>query len=200
VYPAALQGLREARATTELAARNRGLPLVWANGETSEQFASTGVSQIQALAQRYQAEAVLLARQAPGESSAANLRWQLVFRGATQELSGGVEDGPNLAAEQLSRYYAVSGKDSLKLVLEVAGVDGIEAYAGTLNYLSGLLLVRSVSVESLQADVIRLQLELRGNQESLRRILAVDHRLSELVSPTAEASATLSYRYNHLPE
>lgn len=194
VYPAALQGLREARAATELAARNRGLPLLWASAETSEQYAVGALPQIQALAQRYGAEAVLLARMAG--DTAANLRWQVVFRGASQDAGGGPEAGPALAAEQISRYYAVSGKDAVNLVMEVSGVESVEAYASTLSYLGNLLLVRGVSLEALQGNVMRLQLALRGTPESLQRVLAVDRRLSAVEPATAEAGAVLNYRYN----
>ncbi|MGE0190209.1 MAG: DUF2066 domain-containing protein [Steroidobacteraceae bacterium] len=196
VYPATLQGMREARDATELVAKNRGLPLVWALAETSEQFASNSLSQIQALAQRYQADAVLLARMSADDSDLSNLRWQLVFRGASQESSGGLEDGPDFAAEQISRYYAVSGKDSTTLLMEVSGVDSIKAYASTMNYLNGLLIVRGVSMQSLHGQVMRLRLELRASEESLRRVLAVDQRLSAQASALANASGMLSYRYN----
>ncbi len=196
VYPAALQGLREARAATELAAKNRGLPLVWANAEASEQYPASALTQIAALGQRYEADAVLLARMTGSEQSAANLRWQVVFRGASQEAGGGAETGPGLAAEQISRYYAVSSKEAIRLVMDVSGVDSIDAYANTLNYLGGLLLVRGVAVEALQGGTLRLLVDLRGTAETLQRVLAVDQRLSAQESTVAEAGATLSYRYN----
>lgn len=192
VYPTALQGLREARAATELAARNRGLPVVWAGAETSEQYPATALAEIQSLAQRYEAEAVLLARMG-ASGTPSDLRWQLVFRGTTQEAAGGVEDGPALAAEQMGRYYAVSSREVIQMPMRVSGVDGIEAYGNTLNYLSGLLLVRGVAVTSLQGDELRLQLELRGSAEGLRRVLAVDKRLTAI---SAEADAgVLRYQY-----
>jgi hypothetical protein len=197
VYPTTLQGRREARAATELAAKNRGLPVVWALAESSEQFPVNNLGQIQALAQRYQAEAVLLARSTQDDPSLTNLRWQLVFRGTTHESHGDMGEGPYLAAEQISRYYGASGKESTRLVMEVSGVSSIEAYAKTLDYLQSLLMVRNLSVQSLQGDVIRLQLELRGNQQALQRVLAIEQRLSIQASSMADASATMSYRFTH---
>lgn len=204
VYPNALQGLREAYATTEQSAKTRGVPVVWANALNSESFAPGSLPQIQELAGRYGAAAVLLARPGPGEVSAANLRWQMVFNGTTQERLGSAEEGPNLAAEVLGRYYAAAGKEWVRVSMEVSGVDSLAAYARTVGYLNGLLMVRNVAVESLQRDVLRLQVELRGNQDALRRAMAVDQKLVETaLAPEAAAAvpavspAVLSYRYNN---
>ncbi|MGC3981004.1 MAG: DUF2066 domain-containing protein [Steroidobacteraceae bacterium] len=202
VYPQALQGLREASMATEQTAKLRGVPIVWANGETSEQFSATSTQQLQELARRYDASAVLLARVNPSAVTAASLRWQMVFNGGTQEMAGSAEEGPNLAADVLGRYYASAGKETTRLVLEVAGMDNLDAYANTLSYVGNLLMVRNVAVESLQRDVLRVQLDVRGSQESLRRALAIDQRLIEVPSPVIDATAqpggsanTLIYRY-----
>jgi hypothetical protein len=203
VYPQALQGMREAYMASENTARLRGVPILWANGVTSEQFAGAGVQKLQELAQQYQAAAVLLARTDPAAPTAATLHWQLVFNGATQEMNGSAEDGPNLAAEVLSRYYAASSKEAVSVQMEVAGIDNLDAYARATNYLNGMLMVRGTSVLSLQRDVLTVRLELRGNQESLRRALAVDQRLVEATAPPLDATAApvtdsagvLKYRY-----
>lgn len=203
VYPVALQGMREAYTATEQTARLRGVPIVWANGVTSEQYAGVGPQKVQELAQQYNAVAVLLARSDAAATTPASMHWQLVFNGTSQETTGSAEEGPNLAAEVLSRYYAASSKEAVGLQMEVAGIDNLDAYARTTSYLSGMLMVRSVAVLSLQGLVLTVRLELRGNRESLRRALAVDQRLVETtaaavdttVAPTADAGAPLQYRY-----
>jgi hypothetical protein len=207
VYPQALQGMREAYTATEQTARLRGVPILWANGVTSEQLPANGLQKLQELAQQYESVAVLVARTDPAAPTAASLRWQLVFNGATQEMTGSAEDGANLAAEVLSRYYASSSKESVTLLMEVAGIDNLNAYARAISYLGGLLIVRGVSVVSLQGDLLNLRLELRGNQESLRRALVVDQRLIEVTAtaiapaldttavPTASVTGMLKYRY-----
>lgn len=203
VYPEALQGMREAYTAAEHTARVRGVPILWATGVTSEQFPPNGLPKLQELANRYDAVAVLVARVDPSAPTAAALNWQMVFNGSTQEMAGSAEEGPNLAAEVLSRYYAASGKDSVSLLMEISGVDNLDAYARTMSYLNGLLMVRNVSVTSLQRDVLSVRLELRGNQESLRRALAIDQRLIEAgapaidtsVAPSGNAANALTYRY-----
>lgn len=200
VLPSALQGLPEVRAALELAAKDRGLPIVWAETESSDGIASKGLAQIQALGAQYGAQAVLLARMAGGAASLAgmpaNLRWQLVFDGTSQEWSGALDEGVGLIAEQFSRYYAVSGKQVSQHLLEVSGVGSVQSYGQITNYLSSLLTVKRVSVQGLKGDVLHLQLEVRGTQATLRRLLAVDKQLIENEPSNVEAADVLRYRYN----
>lgn len=194
VFPNALQGLREARAAVEQTAKLRGVPIVWAGGETSEQFNNATAQQLQTLAERYAAAGVLLA-QVNDPVSAANLRWRFAFNGTQQDMQGAAEQGPNLAADVMGRYYAVAAKDAASVVLDISGIDELGAYANTLNYLSALSIVRSVQVESLQRDVVRLRLELRGNADALKRAIALDQRVL-LPGAVDGDAATLAYRYN----
>jgi len=191
VMPAALQGVREARAAVEQTAKLRGIPLIWARTEVSDHLNATSVPQAQALADRYGASAILSARMID-PTSATTLRWQFVFDGTSQEIDGATDEGPHLAADVLGRYYAVADKESTTVTMEVSGIDGIDAYGTTLTYLSGLSMVRTVKIEALQRDVLRLHLELRGNVENLQRSLEFDQKLSTQTN-MADASGTLVY-------
>lgn len=203
LYPQALRELREAHLATEQTARLRGLPIVWAGPETSEQYPAADLQALQELARRYDAVAVLVARVDAVAVSAAPLRWQMVFNGGVQEMSGPAAEGPHLAAEVLGRYYAATGKEVIQVFMEVSGIDGLDAYARTLNYLNGLVMVRNVSVVSLRRDVLNLHLELQGNHQSLRRALAIDPMLVEVTAPATAVDAIaangstgmLIYRY-----
>ena len=200
VFPVALQGLQEVRVITELAARDRGLPILWAGTESSENFASKGLAQIQALGAQYGAGAVLLARLAVtaqgADSPLGTIRWQLLFDGNSQEWNGSPEEGIAFAAEQLSRFYAVSGKQVSSSMLEVTGVNDLQTYGQITNDLSNFLTIKHISVQGLQGDVLRVQLEVRGNQTTLRRLLAVDKRFIELEAAPSQAADRLYYRYN----
>jgi uncharacterized protein len=191
VYPMALQGMREAQAVTEFAAQLRGLPIVWA-AELSDAYpiSASSIGPLQALAQRYDAAAVVVAR----GSSAASLNWQVVFNGTMRESIGSADEGPQLAADVLGAYYAVSGKESLKVTLDVTGIDGVDAYGNTLNLLLRNLLVRNVTVDSLNQDVVRFTLELRGTQQALERSFMLDKTL--LQTGVVDSSGVLKYRYN----
>jgi hypothetical protein len=196
IMPSTLQGVREARAAVEQTARLRGVPLIWAKTEVSERVAETNIQEIQALADRYRASGVLIARMID-PTSMATLRWQFVFGNSTQEIEGATDEGPHLAADVLGKYYAVADKETIIVALEVSGIDGFDAYGTTLNYLTSLSMVRTVKVDSVLQDVVRFHLELRGAVEKLRRGLELDQKLSTQQSAAdATPGETLVYRLN----
>jgi len=195
IVPSALQGVREARAAVEQTAKLRGVPLVWGRSESSERIGTGNIQQAQALADRYGATAVLLARMTD-PTSVTSVKWELVFDGTVQEIQGSIDEGPHLAADVLGRYYAVADKESAIMIMEVSGIDGFDAYATTLNYLVSLSTVRTVKVATLQRDSVRFQLELRGGIENLRRGLELDQKLAALQPGPVDASSVLMYRLN----
>lgn len=196
VMPGALQGVREARAAVEQTAKSRGVPLIWAKGEVSEKLSATNVAQYQPLADSYGASAVLVARMID-PTSITTIRWQLIFDGSVQEIQGAIDEGPHLAADVLGRSYAVAEKDTVMTTLDIAGIDGLDAYATTMNYMTGLSMVRSVKVDSVDKDHLRLNVEVRGKIESLRRGLELDQKLITQQSAEDVASGmTLVYRLN----
>ena len=194
IMPSPLQGVREARAAVEQTAKLRGVPLIWSKSEVSDHLNASSVQQLQALADHYGASAVLIARMID-PTSATTLRWQFVFDGVSQEIDGATDEGPHLAADVLGRYYSVADKQTELVTMEVSGIDGFDAYGTTLNYLAGLSMVRTVKVDSLQRDMVRFRLELRGNVENLRRNLELEQKLLSQQPPTdVSANTTLVYR------
>lgn len=203
VYPLALMGVPEVRAATESIAKERGLPVVWTALETSDQYSVTNGVQIQALATQYHADSVLLARSSTSTSTSADAaavateewRWQLVFRGTSQEWKGTLDQGVHTAADQIGRYYAVSPKQNSRQLIEISGINSVESYARVIQFFNDLLTVREVSIQALQADVLRVQLDLRGTQLSLRRLLSVASMLTEQNTSNADTAGVMSYRY-----
>lgn len=186
ILPSAIAGAVEARTAVEQAARARGIPLVWAS-ESSESLNAAG--QLVDVAARYRADGVLVGRLL-SDASAAVLKWSFVLGNAQSEAQGSWADGVNLAADNAARLFAVTANSTNQVTLDVAGISDLDAYAKTLNYLGGLSLVRAVGVESVARDVVRFKLSLRGDQNALRRTIALDQRLQ------AESSADqLSFRY-----
>lgn len=205
VYPLALMGVPEVRAATESIAKERGLPVVWTALETSDQYSVTNGVQIQALATQYHADSVLLARSSTSISASTSAdaaavateewRWQLVFRGTSQEWKGTLDQGVHTAADQIGRYYAVSPKQNSRQLIEISGINSVESYARVIQFFNDLLTVREVSIQALQADVLRVQLDLRGTQLSLRRLLSVASMLTEQNTSNADTAGVMSYRY-----
>jgi hypothetical protein len=113
-----------------------------------------------------------------GTPSGSLFDWSFTHAGQTAQGHGSLEDGVNLAADTLAaRYAPASSRGTSTLVLRVGGMDGLEAYAGLVDYLESLSVVRDVTVEALEGGILRLRLTVRGDRELLSRIAALDGRL-----------------------
>lgn len=152
-------------AAIEAAAQQRGLPIAWASGagvDASGRAVLTGVP------------------------SGAGFSWSFTHDGRTTQATGSAQDGIHLAADTLAaRYAPASTRSSRRLTLAIGGMDDLSDYSGLLEYLGSLSLVRDVQVESLQGDVVRLSMVVRGDRELLARIAALDGRL-QAVAPAGE--------------
>lgn len=145
------------RAVALAAAERRGLPVAWQSGAVA-----TGPAQ-----------AVLR-----GTPNGAQFDWSFNHGGETVQASGSLADGIHLAADTLAaRYAPPSSRGTSALVLRVNGMDDVRQYTGVLGYLDSLSLVRSVAVEALDGDVLRLRVVVRGDRELLGRIAALEGKL-----------------------
>lgn len=185
VLPAALSASPEARAQLEEAALVRGLPLIWTT-EHSETVAAA--TQLRELASRYRADAVLVGTAPADASLNVNLNWRFALGENVSAGQGSLADGVGLAADVCARLFAAVGSDG-RFVLDVAGIDDLQAYARTLNYLNGLSMVKAVNVTSLTRDVARFELSVRGDEAALRRTIALNPHLE------ASAGGGLAFRY-----
>jgi hypothetical protein len=139
------------------AAQWRGLPIAWQAGA-----AAIGPAQ-----------AVL-----KGTPNGPQFDWSFSHAGETVQARGSLADGIHLAADTLAaRYAPPSSRGNSSLVLRVAGMGDVRMYTGALAYLDSLSLVRSVAVEALEGDVVRLRVVVRGDRELLGRIAALEAKL-----------------------
>jgi hypothetical protein len=93
-------------------------------------------------------------------------------------VAGSIDDGVNLAADALAARYAPPSTRATSLVpVRVGGIGDVRAYAGLVEYLKSLSLVRDIQVAEMTPGVVSLQLALRGDLELLKRIAALDERL-----------------------
>ena len=126
-------------------ARQRGLPLKWPVMDAQERAeASSDSPGLLQAAARYEANAVLLGRARGGV-----VQWTLLSDEGAAQASGGLEDGVHLAADTFARVFAASGSQLGSVIVEVAGISDLNAYAATLNYLEGMTLVRGVALEQV---------------------------------------------------
>lgn len=167
-----------ARTEIERAAQYRGLPLLWPRAgvdiaKARAQLIAGEADTVVTAAGGEQARAVLV-----GVASAGGAEWVFGEAGRPAQGRGSLQDGIHLAADTLAARYAPASTRSLTtLSIRVGGVEGVRAYAGLLEYLQSLSMVRQVSVEELAGGTVRLGVTLRGDLGQLRRIAALDGRL-----------------------
>jgi len=179
------------RDAIEKIARERGLPLKWPAMDAQERTqASSESSGLMQIAARYEANAVLVGRARGGV-----VQWTLLSNEGAAQASGGLEDGIHLAADTFARVFAASGSSLGSVIVEVAGISDLNAYAATLNYLEGMTLVRGVALEQVAGEKMRFRLAVRGDAATLRRAIALDHRLVPTDAADGAAADRLAFRY-----
>jgi uncharacterized protein len=172
-------------------ARERGLPLKWPVMDAQERAeASSEASGLLQAAARYDANAVLLGRARGGV-----VQWTLLSNDGAAQTSGGIGDGVHLAADTFAQVFAASAGSLGSVIVEVVGIGDLDAYAAILNYLEGMTLVRGVSLEQVAGEKMRFRLAVRGDAATLRRAIALDHRLVPTDAPEGATGDRLAFRY-----
>jgi hypothetical protein len=164
------------RLEIERAAQVRGVPVTWPAetvdaGTARARATSAGVT-----------GAVLL-----GTAGAGGYDWTFGHAGQSARGQGGPAAGLGLAADTLAARYAPGSTRGLSTVpVRIGGLEGVRSYAALTTYLDGLSLVRSVSLRELAGSTALFDLGVRGDLELLRRIFALDGRLTP--APRTEAA------------
>jgi hypothetical protein len=168
------------RTEIERAAASRGVPLAWPT-ETVD------VAAARARAAAAGTKGAILV----GAPAGTGYDWTFGHAGQSARGQGGVAAGLGLAADTLASRYAPGSTRSLQPVpVRVGGLDDVRNYAALTRYLESLSLVRAVSLRALSGSTAQFDLEVRGDLELLRRIVALDGRLAPAPrseSPAAEA-------------
>jgi hypothetical protein len=180
----------------------RGLPLAWPVMDTEDRQLVQSIgspdqatTRLDTLAARYRADAVLVGRARRGAGAESAVRWTLHFAGTNAETAGSVAEGVHFAADQLATLFAAANGAEQSLVVDVAAVSDLKAYAETLNYLEGLTLVRSVAVEHVDGDTVRFRLQVRGDAGLLARAVRLGARLVPEQGEGIVAPDRLALRY-----
>jgi len=143
---------------------------------------------------RYQSESVLVMRIFRSLNGEIYGRGNYLFRNQVLELesfesdmTSFITDSVDLAARELSAYYAVllSGTESsMEVNLTVTGISTVEDYAGLLGYVGQLTDVNNVQVAAINQETVQLKLVTGGQLRQLVETIALNRNLvpsSELV-------------------
>jgi hypothetical protein len=168
------------RREIERAANTRGVPLAWPAGPLD----------LAAARARVGAEPAALF----GLGSDGRFEWIFTHAGQTLRAEGGVGHAIGVVADALAARYAPASTRAASTVrLRVGGLTGVRDYAALTEYLEGLSLVRAVGVRELARDAVQFELDVRGDAELLRRIFALDRRLTPATEAPGGAAGVVDY-------
>jgi uncharacterized protein len=175
------------RAQLELAAQARGVPLVWPLAQVSVETirARLGDAGVEGAvrAAGTQADAVLIAADSGGQPE-----WMVAHLGQVARRRGSAVDGVNLTADTYADIYAPPSTRSLSTAsVRIDGIESLQSYAGLLQELESLSIVRGIAVTEVNRSVVRVDLTLRGDLELLRRVALLTPTLRPASSADAAA-------------
>jgi len=195
----AATGASPERQAVELAAEERGVPLVWPMpvgsaeaGRRFDQAWSGDTAGLAAEAPEYGASAVLVGRATRAGGDTYAVEWTFVGPGGAERVRGDLGEGVHLAADRLAARYAsteAGRRDEIDVV--VAGIGSAARYAEATRYLESLPVVRGVGVREVRSDSIVFRVAVRGGLESLRRAAIAGDRMIPVESAAGEAAFRL---------
>jgi hypothetical protein len=180
------------RAHLNAAAQRRGLPILIAG--TDAVGGAIGGDAALTAARRAGASAALTAQSAPGDPQ--SLQWTLTAPSGDGHWSGGPELAIDAVTDTLVQSaHELTSAPVTDLLCHVTGVSDLASFAAVVSGLRAAPEIDSVSVRSIDADSLTLQLRARGGEAELAHALA-----SERLRATGAGSAgVLEYRYQGAP-
>lgn len=172
------------RARIERSASRRGLPIVWPGPgddlvRSLQQAWSGDHAPLVEAARRYGAGGVLIGRATPAAAGGLSVEWTFNAAGLTARAAGGLESGPDLAADRYASLYASRGAaQRTEQVVTVMGVASLEDYVQAMKTLSRLSPVRGVAVDEVTPDAVSFLVNVRGDPASLADAILRDGRLT----------------------
>jgi len=149
---------------------------------------------------RYEANSVLIGR-VRADTGQRN-RWTYNFAGEERAWTGEPELVVSLVADMLAAEFAIGGDATLKSVeLSVAGINTVDAYGSVQQMLSGLNVVESFAIASVDGDRILYRVEAHGGAERLARALRLiglieQDRFENAPFPGESSAAALEFFYS----
>lgn len=206
-------------------ATQRGVPLIFPAMDAQDQQAiaftdiwTSNAAVIQQASARYKADAILVGDVYLMSAGQYAVRWQLTFGGSVQAWSGITgdlatiaADGLQTAADNYAKHYAIlaGSLGESNVLVQVDGIDSIDAYAQVLAYLNTLTPVKSVRVRQVANGSVSFSIDTRSSVDNLAQAIT----LGDLLKPEAEFApvpsagsttmpaidgmSTLRFRYSH---
>ncbi len=150
---------------------------------------------IQSASARYDAENILVGRGVVVSSGAWTGDWSYIYGKHRLDRSsnapgatGFMQDGVNLAAEEMASRYAVAatGVADDRVLVVVTGVNDFAAYSAIVNWLESLELIEHANVQSIVGERVEFGLDAAADAEQLSSIIELNDRLLPVESLPGE--------------
>ncbi len=185
----------------EKEARRRGLPVVWPKFDNVDQrslvFADVWGNfwePVIKASERYKTDAIMI-----GRMNWVNNSWQVdwslqlnkkidSWRLKTLDLQVLMASGIDVATDQIASRFAVledMGNEG-ELIIQINNINHVRGYARVSHYLSSLAPVKNVFATRALKDSVRFQIEMIGNADDLKRIIALGKTLQLEKTPVPE--------------
>ena len=171
----------------------RGLPLVWPSFDNQDQMSVSFTDvwgsfwgPIQTASKRYGVDAIVVGRMdwldgswqvdwsmLMDENSAS---WQLKALDLDLLMASGID----VATDQIARKFSVLEDvgNAGELIVQINGIQQVDTYANISRYLQSLAPVKNVFVTNIKDDVVRFHVAVTGDQNDLKRIIALGKTLT----------------------
>ena len=208
--------LPEAIPLLQQAAAGSGIPLQLPLMDLQDQVALSGADvwnadepAVRQASRRYPHDVILTAKVSGSEGAGWNGSWVLYnrdeprkFTRSGENLTRVLKRGMDRAADLLAEIYApvASGEASAPVSVRILQVDTVGDYARVMDLLNRLGSGSRVSVKSMQADSLRVDVWIRGGRQALSNSLQLRGQLiPEPGVPEAGGAAVeeLVFRLNH---
>jgi hypothetical protein len=161
-------------------------------------------------ANRYGGNAMVILR-ITNNSNSITTKWTLVINDQPQnwqikgsDIKDVINQGINQVADALAGQFAIANQGQQStIVVQVVGLNSLNAFAKARDYLQSLAPVKSVSIAQLSTDSVTFQVQLVGSLADLQKVITLDHTLKTVASVPDNsgqlplpAATSLTYQWN----
>jgi hypothetical protein len=135
---------------------------------------------------------VLIGRSVAHPGGAVTVNWSLQGAGVAGQAVGGLAEGAHLAADRYAGAFAsVAAGQRSEILITVAGIDDLDAYAEVSRTIDALEAVRSVDVVEAAGDRVVFRVAARGDATTIQRALSA----RRVLVPAAVDGGGLAFQY-----
>ena len=187
-------------------AERRGLPVIWPRFDKQDQAIASFPDvwgsfwdPVVRASKNYPVDAVMIGRM-NWKGGSWQVDWSLMLDGKSDswrlkalDLQLLMASGVDVATDQIASRFSVleDVTNEGEIVVQVNGVQQLHSYAGTERYLRSLAPVKNVFATEVAADFVRFHVDVTGNKDDLRRIIALGKTLAPDEPPKPQLPVNL---------